>query len=88
LTERRRVKDIVTLGVTDTEYMELYRTRSTEERVLLADRMGVLDIDHYKEVANALRMNGKVIRLLRCFILVLCMGGIQVIAFVGAVVIR
>jgi hypothetical protein len=88
LTERRRVKDIVTLGVTDTEYMELYRTRSTQERVLLADRMGVLDVDHYKEVAEALRLNGKVIRLLRCLILVMCMGGIHIVAFVGAVVIK
>jgi hypothetical protein len=55
LSDHKKVKDIVTTGVSEAEYWRLYRERTTADRVEAASEMGVLDQKWAKEIYEALR---------------------------------
>lgn len=81
MSKKRRVVDIMTSGVEESEYMKLYRARDTAERIDLAREMGVLDKGWAEKVANSLRgaRRGYCVLMWAMF-----MGGIHITAYVIA----
>ena len=55
MSDHKRVKDIVTTGVSEAEYRRIYREGSTAGRIAAAQYMGVLDEKWAREVYEALR---------------------------------
>lgn len=66
---RRRVKDIVTTGCNNNQYMRIFRAPDLEDRMNVAAEMGVLDVSYYKRLVN--KLNDPRIRVKVLVILVL-----------------
>ena len=76
MSKRRVVKGIAVNGCDDKEYMQIYREKTTEDRVKKAIGLGKLDTEFYNKVIRTLKGNPKTRQMVRFFLFIGFMGGI------------